>query len=413
MKSKLIAGLDVGTTNIRLVLGQLLPSDSGGRLQIVGALSVPSSGISRGVITSIEDATSAVSACLEKAERLLGVQVSEVYVGINGPGLKCERSKGVVAVSRGNNEISQEDINRAVEAAEALSVPQQYSILHVVPMEYKVDNQEYVKNPIGMTGIRLEVEALIIQALTSQIKNLTKTIERAGLNFSDLSFSPMAASSAVLDNQQKELGCVLVNIGATTTSLVVFEDGQILHTAVIPLGSSHITSDIAIGLRCPITLADKVKIRYGSAKSDNFSKKDEVDISDLLSEENLADELSVISRYYVAEIIEARVEELLEKVDDELKKINRSGMLPAGAVLIGGGAKLADLVEVTKRVLRLPVSLGGNRHIPTVVDKVGDPEYLTALGLVTWGEQFNKSGLEGGADWMNWIKKVMSMLKSS
>jgi len=391
MKNQLVAGLDIGSTEIRLVIGQLVPTELGEKLQIVGAVSSPSEGISKGTINSIEDATSAISACLEKSERLLGVSVSNIWLGINGPNLKCEKSRGVVAVSKSDNEINADDVSRAIEAAQALAVPPNYEILHVVPMEYKVDNQEAVKNPIGMSGVRLEVECLVIQSLSSQIKNLAKSIERANLGIEDLIFSGLATASAVLDNKQKELGVALVNIGATTTTLVVYEEGELMHACVLPVGSGLITADIAIGLRCPITLAEKVKIKYGSAKAEQFNKKDEIDISDLLHEEDLHDEISIISRKYVSEIIEARVEEILARIDAEFKKIDRSGMLPAGVVLVGGGAKLSDLVEVSKKALRLPVSIGTNKNVPTVVDKVNEADYLTALGLAIWGENARRA----------------------
>jgi cell division protein FtsA len=364
----------------------MVATEMGEKLQIVGAVSTPAEGISKGTINSIEDATSAISAVLEKAERLLGVSVSNVWLGINGPNLKCDRSRGVVAVSRSDNEISQDDVSRAIEAAQALAVPPNYEILHVVPMEYKVDSQETVKNPLGMSGVRLEVECLVIQSLSNQIKNMAKAIERANLTIEDLIFSGLATASAVLDNRQKDLGVAVVNLGATTTTLVVYEEGELLHAAVLPIGSGLITADIAIGLRCPITLAEKIKIKYGGAKAEQFNKKDEIDISEILHEEDLRDEVSVISRKYVSEIIEARVVEILERIDAEFKKIDRSGMLPAGVIMVGGGAKLSDLVEVAKKTLRLPVSLGANKNIPTVVDKVNELDYLAALGLVIWGE---------------------------
>ncbi len=419
MKHQLIAGLDIGTTNVRLVVGQRVKNEAGSKLQILGAVSAPAEGINKGVVNSIEDATSAISACLEKAQRLIGVEVVEAWVGINAPSLKCEKSKGVVAVSRSDNEINQEDINRAVEAAQALAVPQNYDILHVIPVEFKVDNQEYVKNPLGMTGVRLEVGALVIQNLSSQIKNLTKSIQRAGLEINDLVFSTLATAGVVLDNKQKELGVAVVNMGATTTSLAVFEEGELVHTAVLPIGSGHITADIAIGLRCPITLAEKIKIKYGSAKAEKFTKKDEIDISELLNEDNLADETPVISQHYVAEIIEARVEELMSKIDSEFKKIDRSGMLPAGVVLVGGGAKLGDMVDAAKLNLRLPVSLGGNKHIATLIDKVNDLEYLTALGLTAWGERESHSETKDKIwPWQNLqdeaggaFKKIISLFK--
>ncbi|MEI6378892.1 MAG: cell division protein FtsA [Candidatus Falkowbacteria bacterium] len=417
-KNRLIAGLDIGSTDIRLVIGNEVPTESGDKLEIFGAVSVPAAGISRGVINSIEDATSAISACLEKAERLLRVTVTDVYIGINGPNLKCERSKGVVAISRGDGEITADDITRALEAAEAVSVPPNYEILHVMPVSYKVDNQEQVKNPLGMTGVRLEVEALVIQALSSQIKNLTRAIDRANLHLEDLVFSPLAAASIALDDKQRELGVALVNMGATTTSVAIYEEGELLHTAVLPIGASHITNDIAIGLRCPITLAERIKVRYGSAKAEKFTKKDEIDITDILHEEGLEDENSIISQHYVAEIIQARVEEILERVDAEFKKINRSGLLPAGVVLTGGGAKLTDIVEISKKILKLPVTLGGNKQAATRHDKANDPEYLTASGLVVWGDinlkqsSRHTGGFGLGSDLGGGIKKLFSIFKS-
>ena len=416
MKENVIAGLDIGSLETRLVIGQRVETESGGKLQIIGAVSVPSEGVNKGIINSIEDTTTSISAVLEKAERLLGMPIASAWVGINGPNLKCQTSRGVVAVSRSDSEINPEDINRVIEAAQALAVPPNYEILHVIPSKFIVDSQEDIKNPVGMTGIRLEVITLIIQNLTSQIKNLTKSIYHTGLNIDDLVFSPLAAASVVITPKQKEIGTAVVNIGAATTSIAIFEEGELLHASVLPIGSSHITSDIAIGLRCPINLAEKIKVRYGSAKVEQFNKKDEIDITDLVHEENLTDEITVISPRYVAEIIEARVEEIFEKVDAELKKVDRSGMLPAGVCLIGGGAKLSDIVEVAKKKLRLPVALGANRSVATVVDKVNDLEYLTALGLVAWGNQLSKdtnvkSGL-GRLPFQKMIHKVRGLFSS-
>lgn len=394
MKGNIIAGLDIGSTAIRLVVAQRFANDFGSELRIIGAVDVPSEGISRGAVNSIEDATSSVSACLEKAERLAGVPISDIWVSINGPYIKCERSRGVVAVGKSDGEITEDDINRAIEAARALSVPPNYEILHVLPVKFSVDNQEDIKDPLGMTGVRLEVETLIIQGLSSQVKNLTKAIYRTGVNIEDLVLSPLVAAEAVISPKQKDLGAALVNIGAATTSLAVFEEGVLLYAAVLPVGSEHITSDVAIGLRCPINLAERIKVEYGSARSDQFNKKDEVNISDLLEEEGVSGEVSVISRKYVSEIIEARVEEIFEKVDAELKKIDRSGMLPAGVFLIGGGAKLNGMVEAAKDKLRLPACLGANKFLDSVIDKVNDPNFLTALGLIIWGDQL--SGRRGG-----------------
>src|SRR3989339_7930 len=394
MKETIIAGLDIGSTSIRLVVGQQVKDDN--QLQIIGAVSVKAKGIIKGAVKSIEDVTSSISECLEKGERLVGIPMESVWISINSPYIKCEKSRGVVAVGKSDGEISQDDVERALEAARALSVPPNYEILHVIPIKFTVDSQDDIKDPIGMTGVRLEVETLIIQGLSSQIKNLTKAVFRTGLDIEDLVLSPLAAAEAVMDSEQKELGAALVNIGLSTTSLAVFEEGELLHTAVIPIGSSHITSDIAIGLRCPINLAEKIKIKYGSASSENFNKKDEIDTSELFEDGEQEEEIGMVSKKYLAEIIEARVEEIFEKIDEEFKKIDRSGMLPGGVFLIGGGTRLHDLVNAAKKKLRLPVCLGANKKISTIIDKVNETEFLNALGLVVWGSQVMKDNTKDG-----------------
>lgn len=385
MKDNIIAGLDIGSTSIRLVVGQRIQGLTGDELQIIGAVAVPTAGVSRGIVNSIEETTSSISACLEKAERLVGVPISRVWVSINDPHIKCERSKGVVAVGRSDGEINENDVNRAIEAARALAVPVNYEILHVIPIKFSVDNQTDVKDPIGMNGIRLEVEALIVQGLSTQIKNLTKAIYRTRLEIEDLVIAPLAASEAVLSVKQKELGVALINLGSSTTSLAVYEERNLIHTAILPIGAEHITADIAIGLRCPINLAERIKREYGQAVPEDIDKKEEIDISELVKEEEVNDDIGLISRKYVAEIINARVEEIFEKVDNEFKKIDRSGMLPAGVIFVGGGADLTGLVEAAKKKLRLPAAVGQAKNINVVIDKVKNPEFLTALGLVIWG----------------------------
>jgi len=385
MKNDIIAGLDIGSTAVRLVIGQKISGPTGDEIQIIGAVSSPTAGVSKGIVTSIEEATSSISACLEKAERIVGVPITSVWVGINDPNIKCDRSKGVVAVSKSDGEISEADVNRAIEAARALAVPANYEILHVMPIKFSVDNQIDIKDPIGMSGIRLEVEALIIQGLSTQTKNLTKAIFRTGLEIEDLVISPLAAAEAVLTPKQKDLGVALINIGSSTTSLAVYEERNLLHAAVLPIGSEYITNDIALGLRCPINLAERIKLEYGSANPDAFESDDEVDVTRLVKEEEVNDDISLVSRKYIAEIIEARVEEIFDKVDKELKKIDRSGMLPAGVVFTGSGAQLDGMIEAAKRKLRLPAALGQSKNISVVIDKVKSPEFLPALGLVLWG----------------------------
>ncbi len=413
MKENIIAGLDIGSTGVRLVVGQINKNSDDSGLQIIGAVNSPSQGISKGVVKSIDDVTSSIAACLEKSERLVGAPIESVWVSINSPYIKCEKSQGVVAIGRNDGEIGQDDVERALEAARALSVPPNYEILHVIPVRFTVDSQEDIKDPIGMTGVRLEVETLIIQGLSTQIKNLTKAIFRTKLDIEDLVLSPLAAAEAVIDQKQKELGSALINIGASTTSIAVFEESELLHTAVIPVGSEHITSDIAIGLRCPINLAERIKLDYGSADPTNFNKKDQVDITELTKELGAEGELTVLSRKYLAEIIEARVEEIFKLIDDELKKIERSRMLPGGVFLIGGGSRMKDIVNIAKKQLGLPVSLGTNKFVDAVVDKVNETEYLNALGLTVWGSQVIDVTGGGWLPGSGAVDKLINKIKSS
>jgi len=385
-KSSLITGLDIGSTTIRLVVGER--SREQDKLKIIGAIESPAQGISKGVVVSVEDAVSSISSALERIERMVGQPIEHAWVGISGSHIIAQESQGVVAVSKADGEIRAEDVERVIEAARAVATPPNYEILHVIPKSFTVDSQTGIKDPVGMTGIRLEVEAQIIQGLSAQIKNLTKCIYRTGLDIDDLVLSVLATAESVLTNRQKELGVVVVNIGCSTTSVAVFEEGDVLHTAVLPLGSEYITSDIAIELRLAIDTAEKIKIREGSCLPSNFRKQEELRYAEVGGVEEGA-----FSKKHVAEVIEARVEEIFEKVDKELKKIGKSGMLPAGAVLTGNGAKLDSIMEVAKKVLRLPASLGYPQELVSNLDKVSDLSFTTAIGLVIWGSQMQKGGL--------------------
>ncbi len=381
MAEDIITGLDIGTHAIRIAVGQAVPtSDDKEQVHIIGAVEVPSEGLSKGTVTSIEDATSSVSKALEMAERLTGFPINSAWVGISGGHILAEESKGVVGVARSDGEIREEDVERAIEAARTVATPANYEILHVIPKSFTVDGQRGIKDPVGMSGIRLEVDALIIQGLTSQIKNLTKCVYRTGLEIEDLVFSVLACAEAVVTNRQKELGVAVVNIGSSTTSIVVYEEGDVLHTAVLPIGAGHITSDIAIGLRTSIEIAEEVKLKFGTVLPADIPKKEMIELSEFGTSEG-----ETASRRYLAEIAEARVEEIFEKIDQELSGIDRSGMLPAGIILTGGGAKLPGMIDLAKKQLRLPATLGSPIGITSVVDYSGDPAFSTAIGLALWG----------------------------
>jgi len=382
-KDRLITGIDIGSHKIKLVTGQSSPED--GSFYIVGAVEVPSEGVSKGSIVSIEDAVSVISEALEQTERVTGQKIANVYAGVSGLHIGTMSSKGVVAVSRPGGEIGEDDVERVISAAQAVATPPNYEILHVIPKLFSVDSQTSIKDPVGMTGVRLEVETQIIHGLSSHIKNLTKAVYRTGLEIDDLVLSILATADGVLTKRQKELGVVLVNIGHDTTSVAIFEEGDILSTAVLPVGSAHITNDIAIGLRTSLDVAEDIKLEYGTANPKDYNKKEEID----LSEFSAAEESKVFLKD-VSKIIEARLEEIFEMVDKRLVEIDRSGLLPAGVVITGGGAKLPGIVEVAKREFRLPASIGESLEIKTAIDKVKDLSFTTALGLSLWGFELEK-----------------------
>lgn len=381
----IITGLDIGSKMIRVAVGQ--HGGENNDLQIIGATEHPSNGIVNGNILNIEDVVSSISSTLEKIERIVGIPIEKAVVGISGPRIKSINSQGVVAVSKADGEVKDEDVNRVIEAAQAVATPSNYEILHVIPRSYKVDNQEDVKDPIGMNGVRLEVNAQIVMALSSQIKTITKCIYRTGVDVQDLVLSILADSASVLNKEQKELGVVLVNIGASTTGVAVFEEGDLLHTAILPIGSSHITNDLAIGLRTSIKTAECVKLEHATCIVDNVRKREDIDLSTIDATE---EKRTLVSKLEIAKITQARVEEIFDMVSKELKEVDRFGMLPAGVVLTGGGAKLKGLVEQAKEQLKLPAFLAKPIKINTVVDKVYDLTYSNVLGLVLWGYR-NKS----------------------
>lgn len=384
MKDACIVGLDVGSTAIRMVVGQPHAEAGERKLQVISATEVASEGIAKGVITSIDDAAHAISSCLEKAERMSGTPIDSACVGISGVHINPQSSRGIVAVGKVNGEISRQDLDRAIEAARAIATPANYEILHVIPRQSIIDGQISTKDPVGMTGTRLEVDTLIIQGFASEVRNFTKCIYKTGLEIDDLVFSILASAEGTLTTKQKELGVSLVNIGGTTTSIIIFEEGEIIHMAVLPFGSDHITNDIAIGLRISIEAAEKIKLDYGTLYTKDLDRKAEIDLSEI--EEG---EQGNFSLKIVGQIIEARVEEIFDKIELELKKIGRSGILPAGIILTGGGSKLAGMIDMAKRRLRLPASYASMKNLVNPLEKLFDQSFTTAAGLALWSLNYH------------------------
>ncbi len=386
MKSNIIVGLDIGSSAIKLVIAQKKTEFNEESIHIIGAVSHPSAGVGKnGVINSIEDAVSSLSACLEKAERLVGVPISSAWLSFNHSKIKYERVKGVAIISKNDGEIDQSDIDRAIDSAKSFPVPNNYEIFKTIPVKYNIDNNEDVKDPVGMRGIRLEVEVLVSLVLTSQMNNLVKIVQRVGLGIEDILFPSITMAELFLSNKEIELGVAVVDIGATTTSLSVYEDGVLLHFNTLPIGSEYITADIALGLKCPITLAERIKIEFGDSDSSSVDNKDQIDIGYLLKDEKIEDDSNIIFKKYLSEIIEARVEEIFKMVDDELRKINRSKILPVGVFFTGGGSLLKNILKTARRALSLPVAFLEARHVKIEVDKASHPDFLVAMGLALFG----------------------------
>jgi cell division protein FtsA len=392
---QLLVGLDLGSSRIRLAMGQVVaPSERGGigALTMIGAVEAPSQGISKGSITALEDAVAGISSALEQGERHIGAPIEEAIVGLNGTHVGILPAKGVVGVSRPDGEIRTDDLERVLESAKGVANPANVEIIHVLPHGFTVDGQTGVRDPLGMHGIRIEADAHLVTGLAGNVRNLTKCVLRTGIDITELVFGPLAAANTVTNARERELGVAVVGIGAGTTSLAVFEDGELLHSAVLPIGADHVTSDIAIGLRVSLEAAEAIKLAYGNADSEAFGKREEIDIGEFG-----ADASELVSLRFVSEIIRARTEEIFEKIEAELRQIDRSGLLPAGAVLTGGGAKLRGLVEVAKATLRLPASIGAATHLPTSIPElVYDPTFSTAVGLVQWGYEEMRKGEGAG-----------------
>lgn len=376
--AELIAGIDIGTSKVRIAVGEVSPE--GDSLSIIGLSEAHSRGVSRGTIRSIEEVVESLLQAKNRAEKMIGSPISSAVAAISGSHITAQESKGVIAVARADGEIREDDLERVLEAAQAVSVPPNYEIIHVLPRRFSIDNQTDIKDPLGMNGVRLEVEAQIIEGQSSHIKNLTKAVTLSGVAIDDLVVAMLASAEATLSERQKDLGVALVNIGAATTSVLVFEEGDIMLVKVLPVGASHITNDIAIGLRTNIDAAEAIKVQYGATLSALRSGEDVVQLSEI--DEN---EEGSFSKKYLAEIIEARVEEIFTMVDKELRSVGRSGKLPAGVILSGGGAQLPGLSEVAKRVFRLPSAVGVPIAVSSAIDKLGNPAYTTAVGLVLWG----------------------------
>lgn len=372
-----IVGIDVGTTKVCTVVAQLRAE---GRINILGVGLTPSKGLDKGIVVNIDDAINAIAASIEKAERLSGYRIGTAFVGVAGRHIASLNSRGVVAIGRPDHEITRNDIARAVEAAQAVAIPTQREVIHVIPRAYVVDGHEGIRDPIGMSGYRLEVETHIVTGEIMAIQNLIKSVQRAGVEIDDLVLQPLASGEAVLTDEDKDRGVMLVDIGGGTTDIAIFIQGGIWHTSVIPIGGNHFTNDIACVLHVTGNTAEYLKIRYGNAIADDNPDNDVIDVETLTSGEH-----QKISHHLLNEILQARAEEVVELLYHEIRRSGYEGLLPAGMVLTGGSAQLPRFDELIREMLGIPVRVGVPVDVTGLADTIDSPPYATAVGLLRWG----------------------------
>lgn len=394
-KERAVVGIDVGTANITTIIASV-PEE--GNPHVIGVSTVPSKGLRKGQIVDIEDATVAILSSLEAAERMAGYQVKEAYVSIGGAHIQSQNSRGVVAVSAANREISFDDIHRVIDAAKAVSLPSSRQIIHVLPRQFTVDSQDGIKDPIGMTGVRLEVDTHIVSGGVTAIRNLEKCMSEVGVDVAGFVFGGLASSHAVITETEKELGVILADIGAGTTDICIFVEGALAYSSVIPIGARNITNDLAIGLRVSLESAERIKLFLGekkktmtypedikpTAKERAKENEDEMDLSHL----QLSEELSKVSkRTLIDGIIRPRLNEIFTMIGIEVKKSGFGTLTPAGIVVTGGGAQTIGLVDSAKRNLAMPVRIGNPTDMTGLVDEIVGPSFATGAGLISYGSK--------------------------
>jgi cell division protein FtsA len=387
-KKEFIVGLDIGTTKVVCIVGEVGGSGTGinaSPINIVGFGQAPSLGLRKGVVINIDSTVESIKKAVKEAENMAGIKISSAYVGIAGTHIKSFNSSGVVAVK--DKEITEQDLTRVIDAAKAVMIPQDREVLHVIPQEFIVDDQDGIREPIGMNGVRLEAKVHIVTGAISSAQNLIKCANKAGISVTKLCLQPIASSHAVLSQDEKELGVALVDIGGGTTDIAIFREGALLYTSVLPIGGVHITNDISVGIRASLDAAEKIKLASGCAMA-SLVKDDETIEVPAVGE----GKPRVVSRKILAEIIEARVEEMYSLIQQEINRSTYGDLLAAGVVLTGGTTLLQGMVELGDFLFEIPLKRGVPIRLGGLKEVVNSPKYSTAVGLLKYGaEQMNRS----------------------
>jgi cell division protein FtsA len=402
-KGDIVVGLDIGTTKICTVIGEVAGED--GRVDVLGVGSSPSHGIRRGVVVDIESTARAITDSVQKAQRIAGAEVHSAIVGVTGEHIASLNSRGVIAITHVDREVTQEDVDRVLENSQVIVLPPERKIIHAIPRGYVLDGQNGIRTPVGMSGTRLEVETHIVTGATPFLQNVAKCVERAGLHVEDVVLEPIATGEAVVMDAEKDLGVVLVDIGGGTSDLAIFLNGEICYSAVLPVGGVYVTKDVSAGLRATPEEAERVKVAHGSATVSAVLESDTFSFTRLGSQEE-----TTLPTRILAEIIEPRMTELFTLVRQEINRSNYAAMLPAGLVLSGGGALLKGAPELAAEVTGLPCRVGYPNGVGGLSESVANPSFATAVGLVLFGGKAHAGVLRregvGG-----FFEKVMSFLR--
>jgi len=375
-KHSIVAGLDIGTSKVCTVVGEM--TDNG--VEIIGLGTHPSQGLRKGVVINIETTVASIKKSVEEAELMAGCEIHTVFTGIAGGHIKGFNSHGIVAVK--NKEVGERDLERVLDAAKAVAIPQDQEVLHVLPQDYIIDDQDGIKQPLGMSGVRLEARVHIVTGAVTATQNVVKCCNRAGLSVAEIVFMPLTAAESVLTEEERELGVAVVDMGAGTTELAVYHDGMVKHTVVLPIGGHHVTNDIATGLRTPFGDAERIKQRFGLAKAALVAEDERVEVPSAAGKSS-----GSVSRQILCEIIEPRLDEVFQLVRKEIEKSGYEESLPSGVVMTGGSMLLPGAVEMAEEIFGMPVRLGGPMHVNGLIDVISSPIYAAGVGLVLYGMQ--------------------------
>ena len=398
-ESNLIVGLDIGTSKVVAIVGEI---NSSGELEVIGIGSHRSTGLKKGVVVNIESTVQSIQRAIEEAELMAGCEIHSVYAGIAGSHIRSLNSHGIVAVK--DREVFSQDIDRVIDAAQAVAIPADQQILHILPQEYLIDNQEGVKEPLGMSGVRLEAKVHLITCAVNAAQNIEKCIRRCGLDVEDIILEQLASSYSVLTEDEKELGVCMVDIGGGTTDIAIFIDGAIRHTGVIPIAGDQVTNDIAMALRTPTLHAEDIKIKYACALAKLTGVDETIQVPSVGERPARS-----LSRQSLAEVVEPRYDELFTLVQAELRRSGYEDMVAAGVVLTGGTSKMEGVVELAEEIFHMPVRLGAPQNVRGLADIVNNPIYSTGVGLLHYAKkqhhQVRSAPREKSVDWVEKIKR--------